>query len=71
MSNSNENSPHSNEDSSRDEVMEQLKALGYIDSGAGSSIWQGVLAKIFGIKNKVKSFFKKRTGSRGFEDRED
>jgi len=64
MSNSNENSSH-------DEVMEQLKALGYIDPGAGSSIWQAVLARIFGLKNKIKSVFKKSSSTRSIEDRED
>jgi hypothetical protein len=34
-------------ETSRGEVEEQLKALGYIDPGAGSSIWQMILARWF------------------------
>ncbi len=44
-------------DTEKDEVMEQLKALGYIDPGAGSSMWQIILAGFFRMSARIKSLF--------------
>jgi hypothetical protein len=44
-------------DEQRDEVHEQLKALGYIDPGAGSSIWQLVLARWFRLTSGIRKLF--------------
>lgn len=46
-------------DTSREEIEEQLKALGYIDPGAGSSVWQVMLAGFFKFSAKVKKLFGK------------
>lgn len=51
------------QDESEQEVMEQLKALGYIDPGAGSSMWQVALAGFFGFMARIKSIFKKSSSS--------
>lgn len=44
---------------SRREVMEQLKALGYVDPGAGSSMWQMMLAGFLKTSARIRSVFKK------------
>jgi hypothetical protein len=49
--------PNEQQESSRDEVVEQLKALGYIDPGAGSSLWQVALARLFAITGGLRKFF--------------
>jgi hypothetical protein len=41
----------------RGAVAEQLKALGYIDPGAGSSLWQLVLARIFRMTAGFRKLF--------------
>ncbi|MEK7062569.1 MAG: hypothetical protein AAB946_00885 [Patescibacteria group bacterium] len=57
--------------SSKDETLEQLKALGYIDPGAGSSMWQIVLAGFFAVSSKIKNLFKKIFSSRNPENLEE
>ncbi len=44
-------------DDSRGEVEEQLKSLGYIDPGAGSSMWQGGLAGFLRTWTRITSVF--------------
>ena len=44
---------------SENETLAQLKALGYIDPGAGSSIWQVILASLLKISSKFKLLFDK------------
>jgi len=46
-------------DDRENEVMEQLQALGYIDPGAGSSMFQLLLGGFFKISRLFKSFFRK------------
>lgn len=46
-----------NPSENEEEVMEQLIALGYIDPGAGSSMWQIILAKVFKIKSAMRKLF--------------
>ena len=43
------------------EVMEQLKALGYIDPGAGSSMWQVMLASLLRFSARVRGLFGKNS----------
>lgn len=47
--------------------MEQLRALGYVDPGAGSSMWQIMLAGFFGVSARIKKFFLRRNS----KDQED
>ena len=49
-----------NGDEERDEITEQLKALGYIDPGAGSSLWQVVLAGFLKFWGRITSLFGKK-----------
>ena len=46
-----------NHNDQREEVEEQLKALGYIDPGAGSSMWQVMLAGFFKFSARIKALF--------------
>ena len=62
---------NSHDGSSQDEVMQQLKALGYIDPGAGSSMLQIVLGGFFRFSGAVKSFFRKIFGLKPSEKIED
>lgn len=55
--------PYENEGSSRDEAMEQLKALGYINPGAGSSMFQIILARFLKISARFRSMLKKLSGA--------
>lgn len=59
------NMKHSNEE---DEVMQQLDALGYIDPGAGSSMWQIILAGFFRMSARASSVFKKLFTTRNSEE---
>ena len=52
------------DNSREDEVMEHLGALGYIDPGAGSSMWQIILARFFRITEAIKSGIRKFFGAR-------
>lgn len=54
-----------------EEVMEQLVALGYIDPGSGSSLWQMVLAKVFTMGDSIKTGLKKVFGIREAKREED
>lgn len=49
------------------EVMGQLEALGYVDPGAGSSMWQIILAGYFGVSRRIKSALKPFLGQDGEE----
>jgi len=46
-----------NRNDERGAVEEQLKALGYIDPGAGSSMWQLVLAGFFKMTAGFRKLF--------------
>ena len=59
--------PANDNNSGQQEVMDQLKALGYIDPGAGSSVWQSVLAGFFSITSRLRRMF----GKKDSEDDED
>ena len=56
--------PQTNE--SEDEVMEQLRALNYIDPGDGNSIIQFFLGVFFRVSNACRAFLKKIGGALGF-----
>ncbi len=47
-----------------EEITEQLIALGYIDPGAGSSMWQIVLAGFFRMSDGLRSGIRKIFGTR-------
>jgi len=49
--------PQDQQDSSRDEIVEQLKALGYVDPGAGSSMWQMMLGGFFRFTGGLRKLF--------------
>ncbi len=53
----------SGEHDQESEVMEHLTALGYIDPGAGSSMWQLVLAGLLNIWMRITSIFRKKRDS--------
>ena len=39
------------------EVIEHLAALGYIDPGAGSSVWQSILARFLNMTSGIRKLF--------------